>query len=115
MTVDIEKLKLRAKTTNASDVSLLTDALAEAKDRVTSYIHDSGKQTSDIPATGYDRAVLACALGLFRLDKASNGVLNQQYDLGNGEVSSVPVRVSQDPMKGARAALSQWITEVFAR
>lgn len=113
MTVDITKLQLRAGTSSAGDVQLLTEALAEAIERVRAYIQDSGKQTSQIPPTAVDRAVIRCALALFNQDKAPNGVLNQQYDLGNGEIASTPTRISQDPMKGARAALSQWISEVF--
>lgn len=115
MAVDINDLKLRIKTSNASDVPLLTDALAEAQERILSYIADSGKQLADIPETAVDRATLRCAVALFWQDKAPNGVVNQQYDLGDGEIASTPVRIGLDPMKGARAALNQWIPEFYAR
>lgn len=115
MGVDINQLKLRAKTSNDADVPLLQDALDEAKERVASYIADS-KVDAQIPETAHDRAVIRCALALYWQDKSPNGVTNQQFDMGNGEIASTPVRIAQDPMKGARAALSQWIPDGwFAR
>lgn len=107
MAVDIDALKLRAKTSSPADVTLLQDALDEAVQRIDDYISKS--KVTGVPELAQDRAVLRCALTLFWQDKAQNGVLNEQYDLGDGQLTSAPAMISMDPMKMARAALSQWI------
>jgi hypothetical protein len=111
MAVTRAQLQLRAKTTNDADIQLLDDALEEATARVNDYIVASKKFVADIPTTMYDRAIISCALALFWQDKSPNGIVNQQYDIGDGGIPSAPIRISQDPMRGARAALAQKIPD----
>lgn len=62
-----------------------------------------------IPRVVWDEAHLVTAAELFHQRKAPNGVLNQQYATGDGS-GSVPVRISRDPLKPARALLHEWLS-----
>lgn len=104
--------ELRTETGAGSTVSepYLTKILAQAADRVNRYISVLEPDVIvTIPETVFDEAVLACACEIFNIRRAPNGVLNQQYDVGDGSTTSVPVRISGDPMRPVRPLLSEWI------
>lgn len=62
-----------------------------------------------VPALMVDQALLACAVELFNLRQAPNGVLNQQYEAFDGGAQSIPIRISGDPMRPVRPLLAPWI------
>jgi len=62
-----------------------------------------------VPELMVDQAWLACAVELFNLRKAPNGVLNQQYEGVDGGVQSAPIRISGDPLRPVRPLLAPWI------
>lgn len=104
MPLDVNALRNRV-VSGPADNQLLLDALADANAMVDEYVAEQAPEGFEVPDSIHDRAVLRCAVELFNQDKAPNGVVNQQYDLGNGEVSSTPIRIGRDPMTGARAIL----------
>ncbi len=108
MAVTVEQLRNEVGT-NAADDSLLERCLAEALVDVTTYLEDNDVEVGDLPVSVIDRAVRIAAADAFHQTKAPNGIANQEFDLGNGEVSSTPIRVSRDPMRGARAALELYV------
>lgn len=95
--------------TNASDDSVLERCLDEAIGDVTTYLTDNEVDPGDVPLGVFDRAVRIAACDAFHQSKAPNGIANQEFDLGSGEVSSTPIRVSRDPMRGARAVLELYV------
>lgn len=106
MTVEDSELKLRVNAGPADD-QLVSDSLVAAEAMVDAYIDEQGVPDVEVPTAVRDRAVLRCAIDLFNQDKAPNGIVNQQYDVGDGTVGSTPIRISRDPMIGARAILDQ--------
>lgn len=107
MALSIERLRKRVGA-GTGDNGLLQEALDDAKDIVTAYIEDCGKTigTDGVSVRLYERAVIRCASSLFNQDKAPSGVVNQQYDIGNGEIASTPAQIGLDPMKSARVLLA---------
>jgi hypothetical protein len=107
MALNIERLRKRVGA-GTGDNALLQEALDDATDVVTTYIEDCGKTvgTGGVSVRLFERAVLRCATTLFNQDKAPSGVVNQQYDIGNGEIASTPAQIGLDPMKSARALLA---------
>ena len=106
MTVTDDELRLRVNAGPADD-QLVSDSLITAGELVDNYITEQGIADLEVPAAVHDRAVLRCAIDLFNQDKAPNGIVNQQYDLGQGDIPSAPIRISRDPMIGARALLDR--------
>jgi hypothetical protein len=106
MTLDIERLRKRTGAGTGAN-ALLTEALDDAKDMVSDYVAKCGKVVgTDVSAAVFERAVLRCAVALYNQDTAPKGVVNEQYDLGNGEIASAPAQIGIDPMKSARAFLA---------
>jgi hypothetical protein len=106
MALTIEDLRLRTGA-GTGDNTLLQDALDDATDMVTEFIEDCGKSIGDdVSVRIYERAVLRCATSLYNQDKAPKGVVNEQYDMGNGDIASAPAQIGLDPMKSARALLA---------
>lgn len=105
MALETSDLKRRLNS-GPADEQLLVDALESANVLVDEYIAEQGTGV-EVPEKIHDRAVLRCAVELFNQDKAPNGIVNQQYDAGNGETGSTPVRIGRDPMVGARALLDE--------
>lgn len=93
--------------TTVSD-EYLQKILDQAEERLAEYVSALADGVT-IPELSYDEAVLACACEIFNLRRAPNGVLNQQYDIGDGGTTAVPVRVSGDPLRPVRPLLSPWI------
>lgn len=96
------------------DDELLDRCLAEALDDIATYLLDNDVIAADLPPTILDRAVRVAAADAFHTSKAPNGIANQEYDQGNGEVTSVPIRVSRDPLRGARKVLELYVGPVIA-
>lgn len=106
MTLDIERVRKRCGAPT-SDNTLLTEALDDATDLVTEFIEKCGKAVGDdVSVRLYERAVIRCAVSLYNQDKAPKGVVNEQYDLGNGDIASTAAQIGLDPMKSARALLA---------
>lgn len=108
MTVTKEQLRTEVGTTAADD-DLLERCLLEATEDVTTYLEDNDVVVADLEEINFDRAVRTAAADAFYLAKAPNGVANQEYDIGNGEVASSPVRIGRDPLRGARKALELYV------
>ena len=86
------------------------DRLIEVADALVGEYVASAAEGVTVPEPMIDQAWLACAVELFNLRKAPNGVLNQQYAaVDSGGVQSVPIRISGDPLRPVRPLLSTWI------
>ncbi|KRB73076.1 hypothetical protein ASE01_20080 [Nocardioides sp. Root190] len=96
------------------DDALLERCLAEAVEDITTYLADNDVLDTDLPPTVLDRAVRVAAADAFHTSKAPNGIANQEFDVGNGEISSTPIRVSRDPLRGARRVLELYVGPVIA-
>lgn len=111
--VTVTKEQIREKI-NASPSAVpdteITQALAVASALVNEHL---GEAASTIPREVVDRAVLLVAIEEINQDKAPNGVLNQTYDVGTGDVTSTPVRIGRDPMKPAYPILAPWVSGRF--
>lgn len=108
MTVDVTTVrrKLNAGVTVSNDD--IQAAINVAQALVSKAIGEA-----DVPGSVVDRAVTLVAIEQVNQEQAPNGVLNQQWESGAGEISSVPVRISRDPMKAAEALLAPWISGRF--
>lgn len=104
-----EQLRTEVGAAPSTDDALLDRCLAEAIQDVTTYLEDNDVVTADVPVVVFDRAVRIAAVDAFNQAKAPNGIVNQEYDLGNGEVTSTPIRISRDPMRGARTVLELYV------
>jgi hypothetical protein len=69
--------------------------------------------TEPVPEAIVDRSLLLVAAEMFGQDQAPNGILNQQFDTADG-VTSLPVRVTADPLRPAYGLLSRWVPPVVA-
>lgn len=117
MAVTIEQLRLEVNTQdNASENTLLTRCLAVATGLLNTYLDDNltADEILEIPETTHDQALLTAAADLFHQAKAPNGVAVQEYDTGNGEVAATPIRISRDPLRGARAVLEMHVGPAIA-
>ena len=70
---------------------------------------DTALDLKKIPRDVWDEAHLITAVEIFHQRNAPNGILNQQYSTGDGS-TAVPVRISRDPLKPARALLHEWLS-----
>lgn len=113
MTVTREQLRTEVGA-GPGDDALLDRCLAEATEDVTTYLEDNDVVPESLPPTVFDRAVRIAAADAFHTSKAPNGIANQEFDIGNGEVSSTPIRVSRDPLRGARKVLELHVGPVIA-
>lgn len=66
-----------------------------------------------VPEAAYDKAIVVVAVESINQSNAPNGVLNQVYDVGVGDQSVTPVRVSRDPLKPAYPVLAPWVSGRF--
>jgi hypothetical protein len=97
--------------TVADDTTVLERCVEVAEALLSKYVADN--QDNDphgIPEAVYDQAWLAVAVNEFNRRKAPNGILNQSVDTVDGS-TTVPMRVSSDSLRPARALLSMWCTE----
>lgn len=90
-----------AHSTGGRDDDFLTSTLKEARALVTTEI---GGATS-VPAEISDRAIIECASELYQRRAAPQGVT--QFAAAGGD--GAPVRVSRDPMGGARLILRPYL------
>lgn len=105
MAIDSDTLRRKvgaSSTVSAEDLDALINA---AGDLLIGYVGDA-----EVPDTVLDRAHLAVAVEMYHQDKAPNGILNQQYDNGDG---SVAVRIGRDPLTPAYPLLRQWVSGKF--
>ncbi len=87
----------------------LTRCLAEATKDVTEYLEGNLDDVSVVPTEKQDQALLVAAADNWYLSEAPNGIVNQQFDVGAGEVGSTPIRIGRDPLRSVRPVLSLWI------
>lgn len=112
MTINVGTL--RSAVGASSDELNLQAIVDAAKAVLDEYLEDRlvDATTSEpmvVPDATYDRAHLVVAIEMFNQDKAPNGVLNQVYDLGGGDVSSTPVRIGADPLRPAYPLLARYM------
>lgn len=88
-----------------ADTPGLDDLLATAATLLQQYVADA---IEDVPDETFDRAHLLVAAELHFQDQAPNGVLNQQYDVGDTTVST-PIRINRDPLTPAYPVLRLWM------
>ena len=110
MAIDIDVLRKEVNTSAADDV-LLTRCLVLATTLVVTYLADNleAEDVAAVPSNVHDQAVLTAAADLFHQSKAPNGVAMQEYDVGDGDVSATPIRISRDPLRGARPVLDMYV------
>lgn len=113
MAVTVDDLAAEVGTDSADDTPVLENELAVAKVLLDKYVADfADDPVGGVPPSIFDAAWLAVAVDAFNRRQAPNGVLTQQYDLGDGNVGSTPIRLSSDPLRSARPLLAPWCTEV---
>lgn len=109
MTVTKEQVRAKLGASIASvpddDVDL---ALSVAGALITAHVGEA-----NVPIDVLDRAKLLVAVEQINQDKAPNGVVNQAYATGEGDVVSTPVRIGRDPMKPAYPILAPWVSGRF--
>lgn len=107
MALTVDDVKNAVKS-DASDDALVQSCFTAADELLEQYVED---QITDegIPEAVMDRAHLLVAVEMFNQTKAPNGVLNQTYDFGEGDITSTPIRISADPLRPAYAVLSRWM------
>lgn len=109
ITLDTLRDEVNAST---SDAAALQRALDVTQALLDKYIADHADAVPHgIPVAVYDQALLAMAVDEFNRRQAPNGILTQQFDLGDGGVAA-PVRVSSDPLRAARPLLSPWCIDI---
>lgn len=84
----------------------LQEYLDEAAGELGPYVED--KIVEAIPDGTFGRAQLIVAVEMYNQDKAPNGILNQQYDAGDGLVST-PIRIGSDPLRPAYPILARYM------
>lgn len=82
--------------------AVLNQCIAVAEDAVKRHIG-----TAVIPSATLERAKLLAANECLQQNLSPNGVLNQQYDLGDG---STPLRVGRDPLTPVYPLLARFVT-----
>jgi hypothetical protein len=114
--VAITKEQLRDEVKTQGEDALLERCLAVTDQLLTTYLEDNldAADLAALPDVVRDQAWLTAAVDAFNQSKAPNGIVNQEYDLGNGEVTSTPVRISRDPLRGARAVLEMYVGPAIA-
>lgn len=108
MPVSVSDLRAHLRASSAvpdTALQLLLDSSSEILDV---YIGDV-----EVPDSAKDRALLLTATEMYHQDKAPNGVLNQQFDVGDGTITSTPVRIGSDPLRTARAVLALWVSSEY--
>lgn len=91
--VTVAALRAHARAGATVTDAVLQNCIDTATDLVNDYIGEVL-----VPAARVDRAVLLVANECLQQNLSPNGVLNQQYDAGDG---SVPLRIGRDPMTPA--------------
>ncbi|MDQ6524324.1 hypothetical protein RB608_11965 [Nocardioides sp. LHD-245] len=108
--------ELNASTVAVSDTKINAE-LVVAEKQVNKYLGgpDDGAVPDPLPVPTeiYDKAVLLVTTEAINQSLAPNGVLNQVYDVGMGEVTSTPVRIGRDPLKPAYPVLGPWTSGRF--
>lgn len=96
----IDKARLRSHARAGAQVTdaQIQDCLESAAEMLKELI---GRKV--VPPKSYDRAHLLVANEMLQQDLAPNGILNQQYDDGDG---SVPIRIGRDPLTPAYPILA---------
>lgn len=118
MTVTKEQVReeINASSTAVSD-DKITRELALATRQVNKYLggpdDGSAPNPPPVPAEAYDKAVLLVTVEAINQSLAPNGVLNQVYDGGAGDLVSTPLRISRDPLKPAYPVLAPWTSGRF--
>lgn len=118
MTVTKEQIR---EEMNASPAAVtdekITRELAVATQQVNKYL--GGPADGDVPdplpvpTEVYDKAVLLVTVEAINQSLAPNGVLNQVFDSGVGDLTSTPVRIGRDPLKPAYPVLDPWTSGRF--
>lgn len=103
--IDDERLRREVKT--QGDDPLLDECVSVTRHLLLELVADVAE---DVPDEIFYAAHLAAAVDMFNRRKAPNGVLMQQF--GGGEAA--PLRLSNDPLRGARALLEPWVLPGFA-
>lgn len=111
MAVTGEALRVRVGASTAK-ITALTEVVEEAKALVDAFIDvtDEGADATElgIPQVTLDQAYMKAAVAIWNQRRAPNGVLNQQVATDEGG-ESVPIRISDDPLRAVRPLLSRWI------
>lgn len=89
--------------------TVLEECVAVSHELLLQYVQQQG---AEVPDPVFDRAWLVAAVDLFNQSQAPNGVLNQQFDTGDGSLTTVPVKISRDPLAGAYPLLALYINPV---
>lgn len=106
MAVTVPDLIERVGGDPTADNAEATRCLALAERYVTDYVTSS--EAEGVPDEARDEAVLRVGTNLFNQVKAPNGVLMTVYD-DTGDGSETALRVSSDPLRGARVVLSPYL------
>ena len=97
---------------SASDDALLQRCLDLAIVLVEHHVDDStaaDETPIEIPETVLERAIMVTAAEAFAQRNAPNGVLNQQYSAGDGDLVAAPIRIGADPMRPAYPLLDKYL------
>lgn len=110
MAITAEQVRVEVNA-SASNTALCERCLLEAEGYVDTYLRDNltDDEITDLPAWVIDKAVLVTATDLYGQSKARNGISNEPIDLGDGTTATTQVRVSRDPLGGARQALAPYV------
>lgn len=107
MAITVAQVRAEVGAGSSTSEEYLSAILEQAEERLAEYVGALADGVT-IPELSFDEAVLACAVEIFNIRRAPNGVLNQTFDTGEGSVA-VPVRISGDPLRPVRPLLSPWI------
>lgn len=110
----VDATALRQELNAGEDVTnqQLQDCVDFAAALVDSYIADNLDDPTVVPDAAKNRAILRTAVDDFNASQAPNGILNQEFNTGSGDVVTAPLRVNRDPLAAARGLLSLWVIPV---
>lgn len=111
MAIDVDDLRAEVNAGPSSDNALLARCVGLAQQLITTYLEDNleAEEVADLPTEVVDEATLKAAADLFHQAKAPNGVVMQEYDVGDGTVGSTPIRIGRDPLRSARPVLELYV------
>jgi hypothetical protein len=109
MAIDTGRLSTEVGADPTQYETVLEECVDVSHELMLQYVEQQG---AEVPDPVFDRAWLVVAVDLFNQSQAPNGVLSQQFTDVDGGTSSVPVRISRDPLAGAYPVLALYINPV---
>lgn len=109
MPIDADRLANEVGASTTTHSVVLGECVTVSHELLLQYVAQQG---AEVPDAVFDRAWLVAAVDLFNQSQAPNGVLSQQFTDVDGGTSTVPVRISRDPLAGTYPLLALYVDPV---